>query len=66
VIRTPRWDRIPAPQREALFTTLAERTLTKTIGEPDQIGATHLYLMENGFVTGTVLTVDGGAILTGS
>ena len=65
-IRTPMWDRIPEPQREALFATLAGRTLTKTIGEPDQIAATHLFLMENRFVTGTVLTVDGGFILTGS
>jgi NAD(P)-dependent dehydrogenase (short-subunit alcohol dehydrogenase family) len=65
-IRTPMWDRVPEPQREALFTTLAERTLTKTIGEPDQIAAAHLYLMENRFVTGTVLTVDGGLILTGT
>ncbi len=40
--------------------------LTKTIGEPDDVAATHLYLMENRFVTGTVLTVDGGFILTGT
>ena len=66
VIRTPMWDRIPEPQRETLFTTLAERTLTKTIGEADQIAATHLFLMENRFVTGTVLTVDGGLVLTGN
>jgi NAD(P)-dependent dehydrogenase (short-subunit alcohol dehydrogenase family) len=63
-IRTPIWDGIPGPQREAAFTRLAERTLTKTIGEADQIAAAHLYLMENGFVTGTVLTVDGGSVLT--
>ena len=30
------------------------------------IAATHLYLMKNRFVTGTVLTVDGGFVLTGS
>ena len=66
VIRTPMWDQIPEPQREALFTTLAGRTLTRTIGEPDQIAATHLFLMENRFVTGTVLTVDGGSVLTGN
>ena len=42
------------------------RTLTKTIGAAGQIAATHLYLMENRFVTGTVLTVDGGFVLTGS
>jgi NAD(P)-dependent dehydrogenase (short-subunit alcohol dehydrogenase family) len=60
------WDGIPEPQREALFTTLAGRTLTGTVGDTDQIAATHLFLMENRFVTGTVLTVDGGAVLTGS
>jgi NAD(P)-dependent dehydrogenase (short-subunit alcohol dehydrogenase family) len=65
-IRTPMWDRIPEPQREALFATLAERTLTKAIGEAGQIAATHLFLMENRFVTGTVLTVDGGSVLTGN
>jgi NAD(P)-dependent dehydrogenase (short-subunit alcohol dehydrogenase family) len=65
-IRTPMWDRVPEPQRAALFTALANRTLTKAIGEADQIAATHLYLMENNFVTGTVLTVDGGSMLTGS
>ncbi len=63
-IRTPMWDQIPQPQREALFTTLAQRTLTGAIGEPGQIAAAHLYLMENSFVTGTVLTVDGGSVLT--
>ena len=36
------------------------------IGEPQQIAAAHLYLMENQFVTCTVLTVDGGLILTGN
>jgi NAD(P)-dependent dehydrogenase (short-subunit alcohol dehydrogenase family) len=66
VIRTPTWNRIPEPQREALFATLAGRTLTKAVGEPDQIAATYLFLMENEFVTGTVLTVDGGSILTGN
>jgi NAD(P)-dependent dehydrogenase (short-subunit alcohol dehydrogenase family) len=36
---------------------------SKTVGEPDQIAAAHLYLMDNRLVTGTVLTVDGGAVL---
>jgi NAD(P)-dependent dehydrogenase (short-subunit alcohol dehydrogenase family) len=65
-IRTPLWDPVPEPQRAALFAALADRTLTKSIGEADQIAAAHLYLMGNRFVTGTVLTVDGGAILAGS
>jgi NAD(P)-dependent dehydrogenase (short-subunit alcohol dehydrogenase family) len=63
-IRTPLWDAVPQERRTAVFAALAERTLTKTVGEADQIAAAHLYLMDNRFVTGTVLTVDGGAILT--
>ncbi|HEY1702339.1 MAG TPA: SDR family oxidoreductase [Trebonia sp.] len=62
-IRTPLWDPVPQERRTALFAALAERTLAKTVGEPDQIAAAHLYLMDNRFVTGTVLTVDGGAVL---
>jgi len=65
-VRTPLWDSVPEPQRAALFAALADRTLTKSIGEADQIAAAHLYLMENRFVTGTVLTVDGGAVIAGS
>jgi NAD(P)-dependent dehydrogenase (short-subunit alcohol dehydrogenase family) len=65
-VRTPLWDAVPEPQRTALFGALAGRTLTKSIGEADQIAAAHLYLMENRFVTGTVLTVDGGALLAGA
>jgi NAD(P)-dependent dehydrogenase (short-subunit alcohol dehydrogenase family) len=64
-IRTPLWDRVPEPQREVLFTRLAQRTLLGTIGEPDEIALAHLYLMQNRYVTGTVLTVDGGLLLAG-
>lgn len=62
-IRTPLWDPVPAPQREALFARLAQRTLIGTVGEPEQIASAHLYLMQNRYVTGTVLTVDGGLLL---
>ncbi len=65
-VRTPLWDAIPEPQRAAVFDNLARRALTGAIGEPRQIAAANVYLMENQFVTGTVLTVDGGSILTGN
>ncbi len=64
VIRTPVWNSIPESERSALFAMLAEQTLTHSTGDPDDIAATHLYLMKNRFVTGTVLTVDGGGLLT--
>jgi NAD(P)-dependent dehydrogenase (short-subunit alcohol dehydrogenase family) len=57
------WDAVPEPRRSAVLGALAERGITKSVGQPDQIAAAHLYLMDNRFVTGTVLTVDGGAVL---
>lgn len=63
VVRTAMWDAIPEQQREGMFQALAARTLTGAVGTADQIAAAHLYLMGNDFVTGTVLTLDGGALL---
>jgi NAD(P)-dependent dehydrogenase (short-subunit alcohol dehydrogenase family) len=37
--------------------------LTGRLGEPDEIAQTHLYLMRDRFITGTVIPVDGGARL---
>jgi NAD(P)-dependent dehydrogenase (short-subunit alcohol dehydrogenase family) len=65
-VRTPLWDGVPEAQREALFARLAQGTLTGTVGEPEQIAAAHLYLMQNQYVTGTVQTVDGGLLLAGN
>ncbi len=62
-IRTPMWDRVPQPQRDAIFSRLAQNTLVGSVGEPEQIAMAHLYLMRNGYVTGTVLDVDGGSLL---
>lgn len=63
-VRTPMWDGVPEPERDALFSRLAQRTLVGSVGEPEQIAQAHLYLMQNGYVTGTVLEVDGGSLLT--
>jgi NAD(P)-dependent dehydrogenase (short-subunit alcohol dehydrogenase family) len=57
------WDRVPAPQRGAIFARLSQHTLVGAIGEPEQIAMAHLYLMHNGYVTGTTLAVDGGSLL---
>ena len=66
VVRMLMWDGVPEAQREALFARLARRTLTGTVGVPAQLATAHLYLMQNEYVTGTVLTVDGGLLLTGN
>jgi NAD(P)-dependent dehydrogenase (short-subunit alcohol dehydrogenase family) len=64
IIRTPRLTGIPEPRRTALFEAAAARTLVKKLGEPEEVAAAILFLMGNAFVTGSVITVDGGLLLT--
>jgi NAD(P)-dependent dehydrogenase (short-subunit alcohol dehydrogenase family) len=46
-----------------LFKALTARTLVKKMGEPQEVAEAILFLMGNGFVTGSVITVDGGLLL---
>ena len=52
------------PQSSSFSEDLAiERSLLKKMGHPDDIAKAVTYLLENDFVTGTVLPVDGGRML---
>jgi NAD(P)-dependent dehydrogenase (short-subunit alcohol dehydrogenase family) len=64
VVETPWWDALPADQRRALLENTAARTLVGRNGHADEIGQAIVYLVTNGFVTGTTLHVDGGGRLS--
>lgn len=51
------------PSRDAFVRNAASRLPVRRIGEPDDIAQTVLYLMSNRFTTGTIVRVDGGALL---
>lgn len=40
-----------------------EKTLVKRLGRPEDIAEAYLYMMKDGFVTGTVLETNGGYLL---
>jgi len=63
-VETGMWDAYPPEARAAALAAIAGRTLTRTVGQPDDVAAAFLFLMQNPFVTGTVLPVDGGIVLT--
>ena len=63
VIDTPWWTAVPSAFKEAVFTE-AERTLpVKRVGKPEDVAAAIVMVATNGFMTGTVIDVSGGATL---
>lgn len=62
VVATPIYEGM-SQQREAFFQNTASKLPVKRIGVPENIAATVLHLMNNGFTTGTVIGVDGGGLL---
>ncbi|MBL1088204.1 MULTISPECIES: SDR family oxidoreductase [Streptomyces] len=58
-VDTPIWDQL-GMDKQAAFAELAGRLPVRRIGTPDDIAQAFVSVMRNGFVTGTVLHVDGG------
>lgn len=63
IVRTELWDDVPEAAREQLMRGSAERLPVGRVGEAPDAGEAYLYLMRNGFTTGTVLILDGGGAL---
>ncbi|AZO12160.1 MULTISPECIES: SDR family oxidoreductase [unclassified Mesorhizobium] len=60
VIDTPWWDFLPGEQRQAVFAEYAGKTPVGRIGRAEDVASAIAFLVSNGFVTGQVLTCDGG------
>ena len=63
VIDTAWWDFLPAEQRRAVFADYAGRTPVGRIGAPEDVARAVTFLIADTFVTGQVLTCDGGVSL---
>ena len=60
VVDTPWWGFMDADQRRDAFAGFASRTPVGRVGAPDDIAKAGAFLIDNDFVTGHVLTCDGG------
>jgi NAD(P)-dependent dehydrogenase (short-subunit alcohol dehydrogenase family) len=60
VVDTPWWDFMAAEQRRDAFAGFAGRTPVGRVDAPDDIAKAIVFLIDNDFVTGHVLTCDGG------
>ncbi|GAA0733165.1 SDR family oxidoreductase [Dactylosporangium roseum] len=63
VIRSPLWSNLPEEQRETLFRDSAASVPLRRVGEVDDVARAYLYCMTQSFATGSILRVDGGAVL---
>ena len=64
IVDTPLLDRLaPGGRDDALLEAMAKRILLRRVARPEEIADAILFLMSNQYVTGTTLTIDGGASL---
>jgi NAD(P)-dependent dehydrogenase (short-subunit alcohol dehydrogenase family) len=60
VIDTPWWDFLPETQRQAVFAEYAGKTPVGRVGRAEDVADAIAFLVSNNFMTGQVLTCDGG------
>ncbi|MER9136272.1 SDR family oxidoreductase [Mesorhizobium sp. M0830] len=60
VIDTPWWDFLAEEQRQELFADYAGKTPVGRIGRAEDVAEAIAFLVSNSFMTGQVLTCDGG------
>ncbi|OBQ86684.1 MULTISPECIES: SDR family oxidoreductase [unclassified Mesorhizobium] len=60
VIDTPWWDFLSGEERQAVFAEYAGKTPVGRIGRAEDVADAIAFLVSNGFMTGQVLTCDGG------
>ncbi|MGD9601042.1 MAG: SDR family oxidoreductase [Gammaproteobacteria bacterium] len=62
-VDTPLFDALLGEQRDAVLQAAGEKLPVGRVGRPEEIADAVLFLMRNGYVNGTILTVDGGGTL---
>jgi NAD(P)-dependent dehydrogenase (short-subunit alcohol dehydrogenase family) len=63
VVRTDLWRDLSEHERQELYDGVGASLLVGRVGDPDEIAEAFAFLMHNGYSSGTVLAVDGGAVL---
>jgi NAD(P)-dependent dehydrogenase (short-subunit alcohol dehydrogenase family) len=62
-VDTDLWSGLGEDAKQALFTSLGHVTPVGRVGRADELGEAYLFLLRGGFMTGSVLTIDGGGVL---
>jgi NAD(P)-dependent dehydrogenase (short-subunit alcohol dehydrogenase family) len=65
VVDTPVYSGMDAESRAVMFQKVAQSLLLQHVAKPEEIAEAYVYLAKNTYTTGSVLQVEGGAILSG-
>lgn len=60
IVDTPTWSGLTDEDRQSMFERLSQALPTRRVGQPDDVAGAIWHVLTNGFVTGTVVHVDGG------
>lgn len=63
LVDTPIYHNMPEELRSRFFESIAEALPAGRIGRPEDVAAAIILLMKGGYMTGTVIDVDGGGVL---
>jgi NAD(P)-dependent dehydrogenase (short-subunit alcohol dehydrogenase family) len=63
VIATPWWNNVSESFRDTVFAQEAAILPVGRVGQPEDVAQAIVFLIKNGFVTGTIIDCDGGARL---
>jgi|SoiMethySBSTD1v2_1073268.scaffolds.fasta_scaffold828603_2 NAD(P)-dependent dehydrogenase (short-subunit alcohol dehydrogenase family) len=60
VVETPAWSFVPEKERAELLKSIGAGLPVGRVGRPEELADAAIFLMGNGYATGTVLQIDGG------
>jgi NAD(P)-dependent dehydrogenase (short-subunit alcohol dehydrogenase family) len=63
MVKTPLWAGVPEAEREEMYRQTGGRLPVGHVGEAEEVARAYLYLMQQTYITGQVLSVDGGGTL---
>lgn len=62
-VLTEIFDPFTPEMRENILEGMKKATLTGEVGRPESVAEAYIYILKDRFITGTVITSDGGRLL---
>lgn len=64
-VGTELFEQVPGDVLEGMLEVFRKSSLTGTVGRPEDVAEAYVYLMKDGFVTGSIVESNGGVMLAG-